>query len=162
MKCQKISATWKREKNKEQPQAEKEKKSKEWWKEKDWREKKERKKNKEKEIVARLTKERHGVTQKGLIGKHIYSRNRNKIKVNLVKDKLVDRKRRVQCGSDYPSPTQMVSHVIVSRWLVNSVWRSRWRGWVHYVGSATEIEREKKDRKRIEKIQEDAFNWKWE
>ena len=33
---------------------------------------------------------------------------------------------RTQCGSDYPSTTQMVSHMIVSRWLVHSVWRSRW------------------------------------
>ena len=38
-------------------------------------------------------------TQKGLIEKH--------------------RKLRVQWGSDYPSTTQMVSHLIVSRWLVN-------------------------------------------
>ena len=28
------------------------------------------------------------------------------------------------CVSDYPSTTQMVSYVIVSRWLVHSVWRS--------------------------------------
>ena len=57
---------------------------------------------------------------KGLIEKQIYSSNRNKIQVNPVKSQLVGRKLRVQCGSDYPSTTQMVSHVIVSRWLVHS------------------------------------------
>ena len=45
----------------------------------------------------------------------------------LVKQQLVITKLRVQCYSDYPSIMQMVSHVIVSRWLVYSVWRSRWR-----------------------------------
>ena len=65
-------------------------------------------------------------TQKGLIEKHIYSSNRNKIQVNLVKLLLVDRKLRVQWDCDYPSTTQMVSLVIVSHWLVNSVWRSQW------------------------------------
>ena len=44
---------------------------------------------------------------KGLIEKHIYSSNRNKIQVNLVKQLLVDRKLRVQCCSDYASTTQM-------------------------------------------------------
>ena len=51
-----------------------------------------------------------------MIEKHIYSRNRNKRQVNLVKQQLVDRKLRVQWSSDYPSTTQMVSHVIVSCW----------------------------------------------
>ena len=41
---------------------------------------------------------------------------------------------RVQCGSDYPSTTQMVSDVIVSCWLVASLWCSHWRGQVHYGG----------------------------
>ena len=54
---------------------------------------------------------------KGLIEKHIYSSNRNKIQENLVKQWFVARKLRVQWGSDYPSTTQMVTHVIVSRWL---------------------------------------------
>ena len=62
-----------------------------------------------------LTKKRHGGTQKGLIRKHIYSSNRNKIQVNLVKQQLVDSKLRVQWGSGYPSTTQMISLVIVSR-----------------------------------------------
>ena len=64
---------------------------------------------------------------KGLIEKHMYSSNRNKIQVDLVKQWLVGRKLRVQCGSDYPSTTQMVLHIIASRWLVHSAWRSRWR-----------------------------------
>ena len=64
--------------------------------------------------------------QKGLIEKHIYSSNRKKIQVNLVKQ-LVDRKLRVLWGSDYQPTTQTVLHLIMSRWLVNSVWRSRWR-----------------------------------
>ena len=38
----------------------------------------------------------------------------------LVKQLLTDWKLRVQWGSDYPSTTQMVSHVIMSRWLVYS------------------------------------------
>ena len=63
---------------------------------------------------------------KGLIEKHIYLTNRNKIQMNLVKQKLVDRKLRVQCGSDYLSTMQMVSHVIVSHWLVHSDWCSHW------------------------------------
>ena len=58
-------------------------------------------------------------TQKGLIENQIYSSNRNKILVNMVKQQLVGRKLRVRCGSDSPSTTQMVSHVIVSRWLVH-------------------------------------------
>ena len=51
---------------------------------------------------------------KRLREKHIYSSNRNKIQVNLVKQKLVDRKPRVQWGSDCPSTTQVVSHMAVS------------------------------------------------
>ena len=46
-------------------------------------------------IVVMLTKVRHG-KEKGLIQKHIYSSNRNKIQVNLVIQLSVDRKLRVQ------------------------------------------------------------------
>ena len=37
------------------------------------------------DIVVMLTKERHGGHKKGLMEKHIYSSNKNKIQVNLVK-----------------------------------------------------------------------------
>ena len=66
--------------------------------------------------VMMLTKERHGEHKR-------FDRktsNRNKIQVNLVKQWLVSRKLRVQCGSYYASTMQMVSHGIVSRWLVHS------------------------------------------
>ena len=65
----------------------------------------------------------HGNTKR-LIEKHIYSSNRNKIQVNLVKQLLVNRKLRVQWGSDYLSLTQVVSHVIVSRESGQLLWRS--------------------------------------
>ena len=76
-------------------------------------------------------------TQKELIEKHKYSCNRNKIQVNLVKQWLVDRKLRVQWDSDYSSTMQMVSHVIVSHWLMHSLTCIYGGGWVHYVGSIT-------------------------
>ena len=50
-----------------------------------------------------------------LIEKHIHSSNRHKIQVNLVRQWLVNRKLRVQRGSDNPSTSQVVSHEIVSR-----------------------------------------------
>ena len=77
-----------------------------------------------------LRKWYHTVNTKRLIEKHIYSSNRNKIQVNLVKQSLVNRKLRVLWGRDYLSTTQMVSYVIVSRWLVNSVWCSRWHAFM--------------------------------
>ena len=40
------------------------------------------------------------------------------VQVNLVKQLLVDWKPSVLCGSNNPSTMQIVSHVIVSRWLV--------------------------------------------
>ena len=60
-----------------------------------------------------LTKENTGNT-KGLIEKHIYSSNRNKIQVNLIK----------QLVESWES--SVVSHVIVSRSLVHSIWHSHW------------------------------------
>ena len=64
-----------------------------------------------------LTKESHG-EYKRFDRKNIFKKW-NKIQVTLVKQELVGRKLRVQYGSDYPSTMQMVTHVIVSRWLVH-------------------------------------------
>ena len=76
---------------------------------------------------------------KRLIGKHIYSSNRNKIQVNLVKQYLVDRKLRVLWGSDSLSTTQMISYIIVSgeRHLMLSLTCIYEGGQVHYVESTT-------------------------
>ena len=48
--------------------------------------------------VVMLAKERHG-EHKGQIEKHVYSSNRNKIQVNLVKREFVNRKLRVHYAS---------------------------------------------------------------
>ena len=53
---------------------------------------------------------------KRLIEKHIFSSNRNKIQVDQVKQLFLNRKLRVLWGSDNPSTTLVVSHVIGSRW----------------------------------------------
>ena len=73
------------------------------------------------------------------IEKHIYSNNRNKIQVNLVKQKLV------QWSIDYPSTTQAASHVILSRGsgelcLMLSLTCIYGGGRVHYVESTTIID----------------------
>ena len=71
---------------------------------------------KEFSTVVMLAKERHGEHKKSSKKSiYTYSSNRNKIRVNLVKQQLVNRKLRVQWYNDYPSTTQVVSHMIVSR-----------------------------------------------
>ena len=64
-------------------------------------------------FVGMLTKERHEELKKGRL-KNIYIQV---TETNLIEQKLVDRKLRIPWGSDYPSTTLMVSHVIESHWL---------------------------------------------
>ena len=75
-------------------------------------------------------------TQKGLIEKHIYTSNWNKIQVNLAKQLLVDRKLKVQWGRDYPSTRDCVTLIGELR-LTLSLTCIYGEGRVHYVGSTT-------------------------
>ena len=87
-----------------------------------------------------LAKERHRNTKRK-IEKHIYSSNRNKIQVNRVRQFLVNRKLRVQSGSDY-CPLRKWYYVIVSRGFGSTLLNYPLTciyggGRVHYVGSIT-------------------------
>ena len=57
----------------------------------------------------------------------VYSSNRNKIQVNLIKQKLVGRKLRVLCGSDL---SVLYANGITCDWVMLigelSIWCSRW------------------------------------